>query len=63
MKIKHKISKEQRKGLKEIQQNNSNAKVYPVDKGSGFVVLSEGVAIKKIEAQLGKATIIDEDPR
>ena len=64
MKIKYKISKEQRKGLKEIPQNNSNTKVYPVDKGSEFVVLSEGVAIKKkIEAQLGKATIIDEDPR
>ena len=64
MKIKHKISKEQRKGLKEIPQNNSNTKVYPVNKGSEFVVLSEGVAIKKkIEAQLGKATIIDEDPR
>ena len=62
MKIKDNLSKEQRKALKEIWQINNNTKVYPFDKGSGFVVLSEGDAIKKIEEQLGKAEVIDEDP-
>ena len=52
MKIKDNLSKEQRKALKQIQQNNNNTKVYPFDKSSKFVVLSEGDAIKKIEEQL-----------
>ena len=62
MKMKDNLSKEQRKALKQIRQINNNTKVYPFDKGSGFVVLSEGDAIKKIEEQLGKAKVIDEDP-
>ena len=62
MKIKHNLSKEQWKALKEIQQINNNTEVNPFDKSSGFVVLSERDAIKKIEEQLGKANIIDEDP-
>ena len=62
MKIKDNLSKEQRKALKEIQQINNNTKVYPFDKGSGFVVLSEGDAINKIEEQVEKAKVIDEDP-
>ena len=62
MKIKDNLSKEQRNALKEIRQISSNTKVYPSDKGSGFVVLSEGDAIKKIEEQLGKAKVVDEDP-
>ena len=62
MKIKHNLSKEQWKALKEIQQINNNTKVNPFNKSSGFVVLSKGDAIKKIEEQLGKANIIDDDP-
>ena len=62
MKIKDNLSKEQRKALKEIGQINSNTKVYPFDKGPGFVVLSEGNAIKKIQELLAKAKVIDEDP-
>ena len=62
IKSKDNLSKEQRKALKEIRQINNNTKIYPFDKGSGFVVLSEGDAIKKIEKQLGKAEVIDEDP-
>ena len=62
MKIKDNLSKEQRKALKEIRQINNNTKVYPFDKGSGFVVLSERDAINKTEEQLGKAKAIDEDP-
>ena len=61
MKIRDNLSKEQRKALKEIRQINNNTKVYPFDKGSGFVVLSEGDAIHKIEEQLRKAKVIDED--
>ena len=62
MKIKDNLSKEQWKALKEIRQINNNTKVYPFDKCLGFVVLSEGDAIRKIEEQLGKAKVIDEDP-
>ena len=62
MKIKDNLSKEQWKKLKEIQQINNNTEVYPFDKGSGFVVLSEGEAIKKTEEQLGKAKVPDDDP-
>ena len=61
MKIKDNLSKEQRKALKEIRQMNNNTKVSPFDKGSEFVVLSEGDAIKKIEEKLGKTKVIDED--
>ena len=62
MKMKDNLSKEQRKALKQIRQINNNTKVYPFDKGSGVVVLSDGDVIKKIEKQLGKAKVIDEDP-
>ena len=62
MKMKDNFSKEQRKALKEIRQINNKSKVYPLDKGSVFVVLSEEDAINKIEEQLGKAKAIDEDP-
>lgn len=61
MKTKDDFPKE-RKALQEIQQINNNTKVYPFHKGSGFVVLSEADAIIKIEEQLLKAKIIDEDP-
>ena len=62
MKIKDNLSKGQGKALKETKQINNSTKVYPFDKDSVFVVLSEGDAIKKIEEQLGKAKIINEDP-
>ena len=62
IKIKNNLSKEQRKALKEIRQINNNTNFYIFDKGSGFFVLSEGDPIKKIEKQLGKAKVIDEDP-
>ena len=42
MKIKDNVSKETRKALKEIRQINNNTKVYPFDKASGFIILSEG---------------------
>ena len=61
IKIKDNFQKEQRKALKEIRPVNNNTKVYP--KASGFVVLSEEDAMRKIEKQLGKAKVIDEDPK
>lgn len=57
MTIKDKLSKDQRKALGEIQQINKKNKVYPFDKGTGFVILSEGDVIKKVGKQLGKAYI------
>ena len=61
MKIKDKLSKEQRKALKEIQQINNNTKVYPVDKASVFIVLSEGDTINKIEEYLVRTEVIYKD--
>ena len=58
MKIKKNLSKEQRKTLKEKQENNSNTKVYPFHKDSGFVVSLERDAIKKIGLQPGKAKVM-----
>ena len=62
MKIKGNLSKEQPKTLKKKRQLNNNTKIYPFDKEPGFLVLSEGDAIKKTEEQLRKAKVIDEDP-
>ena len=61
IKIKDNFQKEQGKALKEVRPVNNNTKVYP--KGSEFVVLSEEDAMRKIEKQLGKAKVIDEDPK
>ena len=63
MKIKDNLSQEKQKTLKEIRQINNNTKVFPFCKGSGFVILSEEDAIKKIKEKLEKAKVIDEDPR
>ena len=62
--MKHENQKQpfKREALKEIRQINNNTKVYPFDNGSGFFVFSEKDTIKKIEEQLGKAKVIDEDP-
>ena len=43
-------------------KNDTNLKVYPFDKGSGFVIVEEEDAIKRIEKQIGKSVIIDYDP-
>ena len=47
--------------IREIK-HSTNLKVYPFDKGSGFVILEEEGAIKKIEEQIGKSLITDYDP-
>ena len=43
-------------------KNNKDTTIYPFDKGSGFVVLPEKNAMQKIEEQLGKAKIAENDP-
>ena len=45
--------------IREIK-NSTNLKVYPFDKGSGFVIMED--AIKRIEEQIGKSIIIVYDP-
>ena len=46
------LSKPQRQALVQMK-NNKDTTVYPFDKGSGFVVLSEKTALQKTEEQLG----------
>ena len=48
-----KISLEQRKALKETQ-NNEKTKIYPIQKDIGFVVLSREDAVKKGKTTTGK---------
>ena len=43
-------------------KNNKDTAIYPFDKSSGFVVLPENNALQKIEEQLGKAKIAENDP-
>ena len=40
-------------------KNDTNLKVYPFDKGLGFVIMKEEGAIKRIEEEIGKSVIID----
>ena len=47
--------------IREIKKS-ANVKVYPFDKGSGFVIMEEEDAIKRIEEQIGKSIILDYDP-
>ena len=42
-------------------RNNKDTTIFPFDKGSGFVVLSEKNAMQRIEEQLGKAKIAEND--
>ena len=51
----------QRNAIREIK-NDANLKVYPFDKGSGFVIMKEEDAIKRIQKQMGKSIITDYDP-
>ena len=48
------LSKPQRQALVQMK-NNKDTTVYPFDKGSAFVVLSEKNVTQKLEEQLGKA--------
>ena len=48
IKLRDNLSKPQRKVLVQMK-NNKDTTIYPFDKGSGFVVLSEKNAMQKIE--------------
>ena len=43
-------------------KNDTNLRVYPFDKGSGFAIMKEDDAIKRIKEQIEKSSIIDYDP-
>ena len=47
--------------MREIK-NDPNLKVYPFDKGSGFVIIKEEDAITRIQEQIRKSIIKDYDP-
>ena len=61
IKLRDNLSKPQRKALVQMKNNNDTT-ICPFDKGSRFVVLSEKNAMQKIEEQLGKAKIAENDP-
>ena len=43
-------------------KSNKELDVYPFDKGSGFVIINHGDALKRIEDQIGHTKVIDRDP-
>ena len=61
IKLRDNLSKPQRQALVQMK-NNKDTTIYPFDKGSGFVVLAEKTIMQKIEEQLGKVKIAENDP-
>ena len=61
-KVKSNITKEQSQALKELTYKGNHTKVYPFDKGSGFAILDDAEATKKLEEQIGECEIVDKDP-
>ena len=57
LKIRSKLTKDERKALKELQKDGK-LRVYEFDKGCGFAIVTK----EKIEEQLGKATKAKTDP-
>ena len=55
------LTRQQNNSLKELQQN-TEIKVVPFDKGTGFVVLKSEDMFQKIKDQLGEAKEIQKDP-
>ena len=55
------LTRQQNDSLKELQQN-TEIKVVPFDKGTGFVVLKSEDMFQKIKDQLGEAKEIQKDP-
>ena len=52
---------EQRTALKELSQSTEN-KVYSYDKGTGFVLLNNKDATRKIEEQIRDSVVSNTDP-
>ena len=61
IKLRDNLSKPQRQALVQMK-NNKDTTIYPFDRGSGFVVLSGKNTMQKIEEQLGKAKLAENDP-
>ena len=61
IKLRDNLSKPQRQALVQMK-NSKDTTIYPFDKDSGYVVLSEKNAMQKIEEQLGKAKVAENDP-
>ena len=61
IKLRDNLSKPQRHALVQMK-NNKDTTIYSYDKRSEFVVLSEKNAMQKIEEQLGKSKIAENDP-
>ena len=59
-KIRSHLTFEQRTALKELSQSTEN-KVYSYDKGTGFVILNNKDAIRKIEEQIGESVVSNTD--
>ena len=55
------LTQEQRRALTEISKD-PDIRVYPFDKGTGMVRISNADAIRKIREQIGETEIIQEDP-
>ena len=60
-KIRSNLTFEHRTALKELSQSTEN-KVYSYDKGTGFVILNNKDAIRKIEEQIGESVVSNTDP-
>ena len=61
IKLQDNLSKPQRKTSVQMK-NNKDTTIYPFDKASEFVVYSKKNAMQKIEEQLGKGKIAENDP-
>ena len=55
------LTREQRRAMAEMSKDQ-NTRVYPFDKGTGMVRISNADAIRKIKEQIGETEIIQEDP-
>ena len=55
------LNKTQKTALKELK-SEENIRIYPFDKGSGFVRIKHEDAIKKIEEQIGETKVCTDDP-
>ena len=60
-KIPSNLTKQQREAVKELKCNDE-IKVYPFDKGSGFMLLTREDALRKMSEQLGDAKVANTDP-
>ncbi|XP_065665092.1 uncharacterized protein LOC136086710 [Hydra vulgaris] len=56
------LTRQQRFALNNLKKNKDALRFYPFDKGSGFVVINESDAFKKLDDEIKKSVIINYDP-